>query len=211
MKHKVNLMRAIDWQRNNAKTLNKLIQTKQDWYQTNVSQFVDDWYRDVFNVDTANEFGLKVWARILDLPLFFITRDIPVNMSVFGFGSEFANFNRGVFGDKHYSFSLEQRRICVKLKAFIISMNGSSVGINKALKEIFGEGKIHCVDHLDMTMTYVVTDPELYKFIDAVYQFNLLPKPACVDITQVIYKRGDVFGFGSNFNNFDRGNFYDVK
>ena len=61
----VNLMRTILWQYENAPKLKALVQSEQDWANENVTEFWKDWYRDVFNLKTANDFGLNVWSRIL--------------------------------------------------------------------------------------------------------------------------------------------------
>ncbi|PHM28035.1 phage protein [Xenorhabdus budapestensis] len=63
------LLRAILWQYENAPKLNTLAHRKAaDFEHSNVA-FWHHWYRDVFNIDTANDFGLAVWARILDVSL----------------------------------------------------------------------------------------------------------------------------------------------
>ena len=55
-----NLLESLLWQYNEAETLQSILQQKQDWYDLNFSQFWDDWYNDVFNLQTANNFGLSV-------------------------------------------------------------------------------------------------------------------------------------------------------
>ena len=65
----VDLLRAILWQYNDATRLQSLLQQKQDWYNEQQTEFWSSWYRDVFNLDTANDFGLAVWSIILEVPL----------------------------------------------------------------------------------------------------------------------------------------------
>jgi hypothetical protein len=68
----VDILSALLWRQNNATTLQSLLQQKQDWYNENHTQFWQDWYTNVFNLQTANEFGLSVWAQILGIPLTLI-------------------------------------------------------------------------------------------------------------------------------------------
>ncbi|WP_059215173.1 DUF2612 domain-containing protein [Escherichia albertii] len=76
----VDLLRAILWQYNVAENLQGILERKKDWYVINHEQFWSDWYRDVFNMDTANSFGLSVWAIILGIPL-VVTSDTPNQIS----------------------------------------------------------------------------------------------------------------------------------
>lgn len=82
--YSINLLRALLWQDNQATALTALLQQKQDWYDTNVSTFWENWVQDVFDLRTANEFGLAVWAIILGVPTSAILP--PTNKANFGFG-----------------------------------------------------------------------------------------------------------------------------
>lgn len=68
----VNILSALIWRNNQAPVLNSLLEAKQAWYAENHTQFWDDWCTNVFNLQTANEFGLSVWAQILGVPLTLI-------------------------------------------------------------------------------------------------------------------------------------------
>jgi hypothetical protein len=80
----VDLLRALLWQDNSAPILTSLLTQKQDWYDENVTQFWEDWIANVFDVRTANEFGLAVWAIILGVPTTVILP--PTTKKNFGFG-----------------------------------------------------------------------------------------------------------------------------
>jgi hypothetical protein len=82
--YSINLLRALLWQDNNTPALTALLQAKQAWYDTNVSTFWSDWVTDVFDIRTANEFGLAVWAIILGVPTTVILP--PTTKKNFGFG-----------------------------------------------------------------------------------------------------------------------------
>ena len=81
----VNLMRALLWQYNDAENLQSVLQQKQDWYTINQTEFWQDWYDNVFNLLTANQFGLNVWAIILGLPL-NVTLAPSDGLDIFCFG-----------------------------------------------------------------------------------------------------------------------------
>jgi hypothetical protein len=80
----VNLLRALLWQDNNTPQMTALLQAKQTWYDTNVTAFWNDWVTDVFDINTANDFGLAVWSIILGVPGSVILP--PTNKANFGFG-----------------------------------------------------------------------------------------------------------------------------
>ena len=67
----VNLLQALLWEYNEASNLQSILTQKQAWYNTNQSNFWNNWIVNVFDMRTANEFGLTVWSIILDLPLFY--------------------------------------------------------------------------------------------------------------------------------------------
>lgn len=178
-----NIEKAIDWQRGSAEKLNKLIQLKQAWYKENHCDFWSNWVTDVFDLRTANEFGLSVWAVILDLPIFDESEKSPPDYPAIYFGQYRKNFNNGNFGknaSRVDSLSLEQKRIMLQLKAFILNMRSTTPEINRKLDQLFGDGQIYVLDNLDMTYTYVITDPVVLSFTDILRIYDLLPRPAGV-------------------------------
>ncbi len=181
----IDILTAIDWQRSNATTFIELAKKKQEWYEGNHCQFWNDWVNEVFNLDTANEFGLSVWARILALPLF---------------GENLGDTNP-------VTLTLEQKRIMLKLKAFICSMNSSTYEINRKMKEIFGGIKLVAIDALNMNYYYYVFDDEIADFVQTLINYNLLPAPNSVLVSVVINPGDTPFGFlgAPNALGFDEG------
>ena len=186
----INLERALDWQRSRAPILRSLIQKKQAWYEANHCDFWNNWVVDVFNLETANEFGLSVWSIILDEQLFGTTKKSPPDYPTWGFNDDDdENFFDGSFGanaDTGYNFSLEQKRIILRLKAYIISMSGNVPEINRALANIFGAGRIACFDNFDMSLTYFVYSDELDGFMRELQARDKLPRPAGVSVSVTI-------------------------
>lgn len=209
----IDLDKALDWQRSKAPMLQELILKKQAWYEANHCAFWNNWVTDVFNLDTANEFGLSVWSIVLDEPIFPAEMASPLDYPTFGFNADDDfNFNNGSFGKNGsmFNFTTEQRRIILKLKAYILlRMSGSVPEINSAMARIFSPGAIVCLDGLDMTLSYLINSEPLLSFISQIKARDLLPRPAAVSIKTVIDASTDAWGFGDNFENFDNGNFYD--
>lgn len=169
----IDILDAIDWQRANAPAFVALAKKKQEWYEESHCKFWNDWTKDVFNLDTANEFGLSVWSRILDVPLF--GEDLPTDLPI--------------------TLNIEQKRIMLKLKAFICSMSSSTYEINRKLKEIFGGVKLIALDNADMSYYYYIFDDEIAGFIQTLIKYKLLPAPNSVLVSVIINPGSNPFGF----------------
>jgi hypothetical protein len=93
----VDVLQSILWQYNHATNLLSLVDNKQTWLNENQTNFWfnenassdttgNGWYQNVFNLLTANTFGLAVWSILLDIPLFVTTPQIP-NSQIWGFNA----------------------------------------------------------------------------------------------------------------------------
>ena len=206
----VDLLKALLWQHDNAEGLKTLLQKKQEWYAVNQTQFWDDWFNNVFDLDTANDFGLAVWARILNVPL-QVRIEADVSRPAFGFGTAHENFNNGSFargttGDQ--PLTQDQQRLVLKLRYFQLISRGAVPEINEWLNGLFGNrGKVFVVDSNDMTFaTYFFNfqpDSQLSFILE---KYDLLPRPAGVGIKYQVQVKPS-FGFGVHHLNFNNGNF----
>jgi len=222
--YNVNLLQAILWQYDEATNLLSLINQKQTWYDTYQSEFWSDWYTNVFNILTANQFGLSVWSYILNLPLYL---DAPVedpSKPNWGFNDNSAypvllntyfNFNNGNFSTigTIINLTLEEQRFLLRLRYFQLVSNGvvsnedTGLGINEFLdylcrtSDINYSGTIYALDGLDMTITYVFTKPDFsQQLLDAIMILDLLPRPTGVLLKiHINYLRQ----FGFNAGTFD--------
>lgn len=212
---KANLLKAIDWQRGNAPNLIKMISLKNDWHNKNCADFWVKWEKIAFNLQTANDFGLAIWSILLDVPLYRVEKASSKDYPAFGFGYKEAGkgakpFNLGGFGrnsDASVDLTTEQKRIALKLKALAIYGNCSTKYTNKALAEIFGKGVLWCIDNLDMSISYSTKDLAIKNFADQLLILNLLPKPCGVEIKSVHYMEPNIFGYGDQFKQFEKGVF----
>lgn len=146
-KNDINLIQNIIWQYENAESLKKLIVQKDAWYDENLKAFWKKIIDDFLNISTANDWGLNLWGKILD-----VTRIYNVNGSLVTLSTE-----------------LYRRLILGKLQ--LIRSNGTVPEINKYLNFIFSpyvtESSFAATvrDNLDMSVVYVLnfdpTDEEL--------------------------------------------------
>jgi len=183
----IDLLQNISWQYNEAKHLNKLIQNNQDFLNTNVISFLDDFYTNVFNVDTANDFGLRIWEIILNIDFTVPPKPKRTN-NIFGFGSFNNNFFNSNFSPvirDDNGLSVEIKRLVVKLKYQNFFASNSIVEINRVVNSILGDTS-YAIDNLDMSVTIYIdsinTNPIKYN---AMIDYELLPIPAGISVNYV--------------------------
>jgi hypothetical protein len=157
---------------------------------------------------TANDFGLSVWAVILNIPLTITSGTVP-SANLWGFGPFRKNFNRGNFAPSSSGIRLttEQRRLVLRLRYFQLVTRGAIPEINAFLKYVFASfGIVYALDGLNMSMDYVFTfqPPSQLRFVLETY--DILPRPAGVGVSYTVLVR-DTFGFGPYHQNFNRGTF----
>lgn len=186
----VDLVRALLWQHDNATALRSLIESKQDWYNVNQATFWANWYRDVFNIDTANDFGLAVWGRILNVGL-GLQVDSTIGIPHFGFGIYHRNFNNGNFAratSGEQALSTDQKRLIIRLRYYQLVSRGTVVEINEAMARIFGDlGQVFVRDPLDMSkITYVFKFEPSSRVRLILDRMNLLPRPSGIGSEYVI-------------------------
>jgi hypothetical protein len=206
--YSVDVLRGLLWQHNRALGLRSLLESKQAFYDLNQAQFWEDWFRDVFDLRTANDFGCQVWARILGLRLALPPSD--GDEPAFGFGVHNRNFDNAPFapsGPDSVQLTIEQQRIALRLRYFQLITRCSVVDVNRFLRYVFADlGLVYLRDNLDMTITYVfnfVPDPRL---LFVIRQYDLLPRPSAVGVNYVTTAR-EAFGFGEFNKNFDNAPF----
>lgn len=167
--------RVYLWQYCNALRLNSILKSMTDFYQKDVEQFVSDWYKDVFNLKTANSFGLNIWGRILGAPRPTIT---PQNFGIDANGAfRFKNANTGtwhsvwlsgvtpqinveknpVANPTLYPILLDDEtyRLGLLAKLFLLNSNASIADINKFLKYLFPNKVVYVQDNYNMTMSII--------------------------------------------------------
>ena len=183
----INLKQCLLWQYNNAPALRALILQKQDWYKTHQEDFWNYWYNSVFNLDTADDFGLTVWGEILDFPRQVKSAD----------------------GSLHV-LTTEQYRTVLKGQMLKFNMGVTAPEVNRWLSVVFGsQGKAYCLDNLDMTVIpFVFEQSPSDEILWLLANVDFLPRPAGVGY-EVRLIGQDIFGFnGSGLQTFNNGVFY---
>lgn len=205
----VDLLQALLWQYERATRLQAILTAKSAWYAENQTAFWSNWYRDVFDLRTANDFGLTVWARILGFPL---VAGVPGSgdRPVFGFDPTGENFENGTFGlDENGVLTLttEQKRLVLFLRYFQLTSNGTPVQINEFLARTFADlGRVYVQDGLDMTCTYLFEFAPPASLVFILENFDILPRPAGVEL-KVLISPAEAFGFAPYYLNFNHGVF----
>lgn len=207
--YNVDLEKAILWQYEEAVRIRTLLTEKQGWYDAEQAAFWTDWQRDMFDLRTANAFGLAVWSIILGQPIIFQNVSNPAEPT-WGFGTYHKNFDRGNFasGSETYTLSIETARVVLRLRYYKLTGSCCVPDINRALKDILAEnyGPAWLVDNHDMTQTYVFgfALPSDMNYVFT--YFDVLPRPAGVGSTFTTSVE-DRFAFGPTRQNFGHGNF----
>lgn len=212
----VKILNALLWQYNETNRLFTLLDKKQTWYDTNQTSFWSDWYTNIFDLRTANDFGLAVWSIILGLPLQIGAPPDPVDKPIFGFGSETAtpnsyfNFENGNFSsESSFQLTTEEKRILLQLRYFQLISRCAIPEINQFLAYVFASylpGKCYVLDGLDMSIEVVFTFNPGSRFLFILEKYDLIPRGAGVRIRYTI-DQGLIFGFGPFYQNFENGNF----
>lgn len=207
----INLLAALLWEYNNAGTLQAIVTNRQIWNDENQEAFWTNWIRDVFDLRTAKEFGLRVWSIILALPLFVESPPDSIDKPTFGFDSSFyKNFDRGNFSNFSggtNALPLETKRLALRLRYFQLVSSGTVPETNRMLKYLFAPyGKAYLLDGLNMTQVYVFRFAVPSALAYLLDNFDILPRPAAVG-SRYIDATKQYFGFDPFGLNFDRGNF----
>jgi hypothetical protein len=182
----VDVLRVLLWQYNKAENLEGILTLKQNWYDLYHSDFWSDWVVNVFDLRTANEFGLGVWAIILDLPLFTTGEASPADYPAFGFADyqgNFFNYNFAISDGSVVSLTLEQKRIVLRMRYFALTTNCTVPSINRFLKYLFGDGVAYIEDNLDMTAKYKFTVFQEPELLEAITLLDVWPRPSTVNLT----------------------------
>lgn len=156
------------------------------------TQNFDAFYDLIWNVDTAQGYGLDIWGRIVGVSRIL---QIPSGGTYFGFEESDAGpvgtfgqspFYNGETTTSSYILSDDAYRTLIFAKALANICDGSIPAINQLLLNLFpGQGNCYVTDGQNMTMTYT------FKFVlnpvqaAIVTQSGVLPKPVGVVATVV--------------------------
>lgn len=157
---------------------------------TNMNAYIDQtanfqaFYDYVWNVNTAQGFGLDIWGRIVGVGRVLT---IPANPPQFGFnngpGVPFnqAPFNGGIPATQNYSLSDTAYRTLILVKALANISAATARSFNQLLQNLFpGRGRCYVVDTGSMNLRYVF-EFALQPFEQSiVLNSGVFPRPAGV-------------------------------
>jgi hypothetical protein len=222
----VNVLQTLIWQYENTMALKSLLQSKQGWYDVNQTEFWTDWYNNVFNLQTANAFGLSVWSIILNIPLFILPNP-DSGRPLWGFSdwsstpiNDYVNFENGNFAGNNgtITLSLEEQRLILKLRYFQLTSRGDIPTTNKQLNAAFiacyGEGNTCWVlDGLKMNIVAVFSFNVPYNMRQVLVNYDLIPRCNGVKIEYRVLT-DQIWGFSdwsstpiNDYKNFENGGF----
>jgi hypothetical protein len=173
----------------NSPTIVSLISSFSNWLDPTAN--LEEFYDLIWNVDTAQGYGLDVWGRIVG-----VGRVLNVATgSYFGFtgpsGASGDPYNQSPFYSgqsttSNFALSDDGFRTLIYAKAAANITDGSIPSINQILLTLFpGRGNCYVVDNEDMTMIYhfnfILTPVEAA----IVSQSGVIPRPCGVAATIV--------------------------
>ena len=155
-----------------------------------MTENLENFYDAVLNIETAQGYGLDVWARIVGVKR---TLSIPGGVTYLGFeeAGSWTGFGQGGFYSgggisANYSLSDADFRTLILAKAAGNISDGSIPGINKILLALFpGRGVCYVQDNLNMSLAYVFKFALTVVELAILGQSNVLPSPAGVAVSIV--------------------------
>lgn len=153
---------------------------------------MDQFYNLIWNVDTAQGYGLDVWGRIVGVNRVL---SLPVG-SYLGFTDSSGGSSGDSFGvspffagtpiTNNFALSDDDFRVLIFAKALSNISDGSIPAINQLLLNLFPTlGNSYVTDGEDMTMTYTFSTDLTPVQLAIVQQSGVLPKPVGVLVTIV--------------------------
>jgi len=208
-----NYLETIISQYGNSPRLLQLINDLNQYIDPSVD--IDNFYNTVWNIETAQGFGLDIWGRILGVSR---NLQVPDNPDYFGFSQASPGcfpFNQKSFYEgtppltKTYQMSDDYFRKLLLAKALSNITATNALAINKIIQYIFaGRGVAYCSDIGNMMMRYTF-EYQLQPFEIAITrQTKIFPVPCGVrgfvfnsklplfGFSQAGIRSATTFGFG---------------
>lgn len=209
-----NVISTIESQYANSQTILSLISNFNDCIDPSAN--IDGFYDVIWNVDTAQGWGLDIWGRIVG-----VNRNIRVAASdaYFGFqeGVNYQPFGQAPFnsmassgGTSIYALTDDAFRTLILVKALANISNSTSRAYNRLLQNLFaGRGRCFVHDTGGMQMRYVFEFDLLPYEISIMTASGAFPRPAAVDAKVLALDPASTFGFAEagSFQPFNQGAF----
>ena len=203
-----NLSDVLIWQYNEATKLQELVKREQSNYDNFGGGYISKWFDDVYNFNTANEFGLNIWAVILGIT--FTTEEVKPRARVYGYESYRKNYYEANYSPMEVEdakLTLEQKRLIIKLTYLKRFVRPTEDNIKVFLRAIFENDKrVNIKDKFDMTGGLVMFTKTLpIGTLDMIRRFDLIPRPAGVEYAGTVKRKA--YGYGRFRKNFNKANY----
>jgi hypothetical protein len=174
----------------NSPRLTALVDYANEWIDPGVD--LNAFYSYVWNVKTAQGFGLDIWGRIVNVPRQITITPLPdylgYNEALTGsypFGQE--PFYGGARTGDVYSLSDDAYRVLIMTKALANISSFTAPSVNALLRFLFaGRGDCHVEELGGMAIKYVFNFALQPWEASVIQQPSLMPRPAGVNITIVV-------------------------
>lgn len=163
---------------------------------------IDAFYDLIWNVDTAEGYGLDVWGRIVGVSrVLQLSAGQWLGFEEAGDGTVETPFNQAPFYNgaattTNYALTDEAYLQLILAKAYANICNGSIPSINQILMTLFGSsGECWCTDGQNMTMAYTFEFELSPVQFAIVSQSGVLPRPSGVALNIIqlgLYSDGGV-------------------
>lgn len=184
----IDLSKVILWQYDDAEKLKSLVNNEQQFMDTAVTQFWEDFNYNVFNLATCNTFGLELWGKLLG-----VARPTYLDEGVV------------------VEYSDEQYRLVLQARIYLLTFDGSGAALNQFFKMLFPEYPVIITDNLDMTVTIGFVQEPTDEIKTILQNENFLPRPSGTRyIMNWSINYEEIFGFEGQepCTNFDNGTFF---
>ncbi len=184
---------------------------------------LDAFFNFVWNVDTAQFWGLDIWGRIVG-----VSRNLQINAPVVNFGfqdglsgtnADYAPFGQAPFyngppATNTYTLSDDAYRVLILAKALANISATTSPALNQLLQNLFpGRGRCYVNDLGHMQMRYTFEFYLKPYEVAIVTSSGVLPHPAAVQVFVMQADIPNTFGFkqmGGGITPFGQGTFYNA-
>ena len=162
---------------------------------------IDAFYNVVWNINTAQGFGLDIWGRIVGASRYL---QVPTTVNYFGFqdfAGDYYPFNQQTFYSgplktSTYTLSDDAFRVLILAKALTNIVRATNPGINQVLQQLFpSRGACYVNDLGNMQIRYT------FRFALQPWEFAILqtagalPRPTGVKAFIAQIPQGSTFGF----------------
>ncbi len=209
----INVEQTIISQYGNSATISQLIRSMNGYLDPRAN--FDAFYDFVWNVNTAQGFGLDVWGKIVDISR---QLNIPGTDIFFGFneGQDYAPFGQAPFypgaaTSTVFTLTDDAYRTLILVKALANISNCTPGSLNRLLQNLFaGRGRTYVIDAGAMQLRYVFEFPLLPYELAILTQSNAIPRPAAVLAQVLQFDYPNTFGFNeaTGYQTFGNGTFF---